>query len=109
MASTVGTSTANSATYAPFQRKSFYAAGRFWVFYSDGSNMVYRTSTDSSSWSSATTVRACTYGFKFSIWFDGTYLHYAYSDVSAIYYRRETPNSDGTITWSAAEQTVSTT
>ena len=107
--SLVGTSTSTSATWYPFQRKSFYANGRFWVFYSDGTNMVYRTSTDGSTWSSATTVRACTYGYKFSIWFDGTYLHYAYGSSSAIYYRRGTPNSDGTITWSAAEQTVSTT
>jgi len=32
--STVGTSTTNTATQWSFQRKSFYANGRFWVFYS---------------------------------------------------------------------------
>jgi len=106
--STVGTSTAISATSYPFQRKSFYANGRFWVFWSDGTNMVYKTSTDGSTWSSATTVRACTSGQYFSVWFDGTYLHYAYAYASPIYYRRGMPNSDGTITWSAAEQTVAT-
>jgi hypothetical protein len=106
--SVVGTSTSSYATYYPMQRKSFYANGRFWVFYSDGTNMVYSTSTDGSTWTSATTVRTATYGYTFSIWFDGTYLHYAYADASSIYYRRGTPNSDGTITWSAAEQTVST-
>jgi hypothetical protein len=106
----VGTSTSNYATFYPFQRKSFYANGRFWVFYSDGTNMVYCTSTDGSTWSSATTVRAAVVGSFFSIWFDGTYLHYAYACSSSIYYRRGTPNSDGSITWSTdTEQTVSTT
>jgi hypothetical protein len=107
--STVGTSTTTDATEYPFQRKSFYANGRFWVFYSDGTNMVYCTSTDGSTWTAATTVRVATHGFDFSVWFDGTYLHYAYAAASSIYYRRGTPNADGTITWSAAEQTVSTT
>jgi hypothetical protein len=107
--SVVGTSTATSATQYPFQRKSFYANGRYWVFYSDGANIVYCTSTDGSTWTSPTTVRACSYGQYFSVWFDGTYLHYAYAFSSSIYYRRGTPNSDGTITWSADEQTVSTT
>ena len=107
--SVVGTSTSSYATREPFQRKCFYANGRFWVFYSDGTNMVYSTSTDGSTWTSATTVRAAAAGYTFSVWFDGTYLHYAYAAASSIYYRRGAPNSDGTITWSAAEQTVSTT
>jgi hypothetical protein len=119
--SIVGTGTTDTAIYFPFQHKGFYAAGRFWVFYSDGSNMVYRTSTDGSTWSAATTIRAAAYGSTFSVWFDGTYLHYAYAggyitldnsivaSGTSIYYRRGTPNTDGTITWSAPEQTVSTT
>jgi hypothetical protein len=107
--SVVGTSTSSYATRYPFQRKSFYANGRFWVFYSDGTNMVYRTSTDGSTWTSATAVRTASFGNGFSIWFDGTYLHYAYAFGTQIYYRRGAPNSDGSITWSAAEQTVSTT
>jgi hypothetical protein len=105
----VGTSTTAAAASYPFQRKSFYANGRFWVFYSDGSNMVYRTSSDGITWTSPTTVRTANIGYKFSVWFDGTYLHYAYADDSKIYYRRGVPNSDGSITWSAAEQAVSTT
>jgi hypothetical protein len=107
--SLVGTSTSGLGVSYPFQRKSFYANGRFWVFYSDGTNMVYCTSTDGSTWTSPTTVRTATFGYMFSIWFDGTYLHYAYGSGGSLYYRRGTPNSDGTITWSAAEQTVSTT
>jgi hypothetical protein len=107
--SVVGTSTTIDATTYPFQRKSFYTAGRFWVFYTNGSYMVYSTSTDGSTWASPTTIRTAAYGYTFSVWFDGTYLHYAYASASSIYYRRGTPNSDGTITWSADEQTVSTT
>jgi len=106
--SIVGTSITKFATSYPFQRKTFYANGRFWVFYSNGTNMVYRTSTDGVTWSDATAIRACSNGLYFSIWFDGTYLHYAYASTSSIYYRRGTPNADGTITWSAAEQTVTT-
>jgi hypothetical protein len=108
VASTVGTSTASAATNYPYQPKSFYANERFWVFYSDGTNMVYNTSTDGTTWTAATTVRASNNGYRFSIWFDGTYVHYAHSSASAIYYRRGVPGSDGSITWSADEQTVAT-
>jgi hypothetical protein len=59
-----------------YQRHTFYANGRFWVFYSDNTNIIYKTSTDGSSWSSATTVRAAVMCSEFSVWFDGTYVHY---------------------------------
>jgi len=100
-----------NATYlGGIQRKCFYANGRYWVFYSDTTNIVYRTSADGISWSSATTIRACDNGNNFSVWFDGTYLHYAATPLATwnepIVYRRGTPNTDGSITWSAAEQTV---
>jgi hypothetical protein len=109
MASVLGTCSIDSPTLYSFQRKTFYANGRFWAFYSNGTNMVYCTSTDGLTWTSPTTVRFSSLGYRFSVWFDGTYLHYAYADNSQIYYRRGTPNSDGTITWSADEQIVSTT
>ena len=50
--------TISTATASTHQRKSFYANGRYWVFYSDATNMVYKTSADGISWSSATSVRA---------------------------------------------------
>jgi hypothetical protein len=117
MKSVVGTSGAVYGTQCSFQRKSFYANGRFWVFYANSSNnVVYRTSADGLSWSDETVVRAGgDYGPNFSIFFDGTYVHYAANSTgsypwdSALYYRRGTPNSNGTVTWSAAEQTVHTT
>ncbi|MBO3803988.1 MAG: hypothetical protein JTT11_09010 [Candidatus Brockarchaeota archaeon] len=105
-ASTVDSPTTDDATIWSFQRKSFYANGRFWVFYCDGSNMAFKTSTDGTSWSSKTTIRSCTAADQFSIWFDGTYFHYAYCAGGSIYYRRGTPESDGTVTWSAGEQTA---
>jgi hypothetical protein len=109
-ASTVASGiTTNTATVSTHMRKSFYANGRYWVFYSDATNMVYKTSLDGVSWSLQTTIRAADSGNRFSVFFDGTYLHYAYSAETAntpIYYRRGTPNSNGTITWSAAEQTA---
>jgi len=108
--SIVGTSSVFTAISRPFQRKIFFANGLFWVFYSDGTNMVYRTSADGSTWSNATTVRADSNGNgNFSVWFDGTYMHYAWAYNSSLYYRRGTPNADSTITWSAVEQTVTTT
>lgn len=101
---TVGTARAN-------QRKSFYGNGSFWMFYSDGVNMAYRSSTDGASWSAPTVVRAATTGYSFSIWFDGVYMYYAYCDwaLASLRYRRGSPNVDGSITWSAAEQIVYTT
>ncbi len=106
--STIGTSTGVYSTQYPDQRKTFYTKGLFWVFYSDGSNLVYRTSSDGLSWSSSNIVRSpCQLGYYFSVWFDGDYVHYAYSrgfTGEALLYRRGLPNADGTITWSTPEQ-----
>jgi hypothetical protein len=105
----IGTSTITTATQNPNQRKTFYASSRFWSFYSNGTDMVYRTSTDGSSWSSETSVRAVSAGFKFSVCYDGSFLYYAYCTATTdgqMYFRRGTPETDGTVTWSAAEQTA---
>ena len=106
-------STISSVTGAfgwTYQRRVFYSATRFWVFFSDGTDMAYSTSVDSgTTWSAKTTIRACSNARKFSIWYNGTYVYYSYTSGSVnnpIYYRRGTPISDGTITWSAAEQTA---
>lgn len=110
LASTVASGlTYLGATIDPVQRKSFYASGRHWVFYGDGKNMVYKTSRDAENWSGATTVRPCVQGYYFSVWFDGTCVHYAAypgTSGSPLVYRRGIPESSGSITWSAPEQTV---
>jgi hypothetical protein len=107
---TVGTSASTYATGSRSlaQRKTFYANGRFWVFYYDDTYMVYRTSTDGSTWSSASTIARVSSGSDFSVFFDGTYLHYVRVSSIYVYYRRGVPSSAGSISWSAAEQTVYT-
>ncbi len=110
--SVVGTTTNPYSTQATFQRKTFYAAGRFWVFWAKTSTnqLVFQTSTNGLTWSSETVVRSGNYGPHISIYFDGVYVHYASTGYGTnLYYRRGTPNSDGSITWSADEQTVVTT
>lgn len=85
-------------------RKLFYADGLFWVFYSDGTNMIFQTGADGITWSAANTVRACADGKSFGIWFDGTYVHYAYSLYTAnnpLLYCRGTPDALGAIAWDA--------
>jgi len=106
---TIGTTTTSTGTLRSFQRKEFYANGRYWKWYSNATSLGYRTSMDNITWSDFTAVRACIEGQKFSVGFDGIYLHYAYSSEVAgdpILYRSGTPNADGTITWRAAEQTA---
>ena len=107
--STVGTSTGSDATMWSFQRKGFHAVGRFWSFYSDNTNHVFRTSTDGSTWSAATIARANAWsGSGFSVCLEGpNIVHYAYcyfDSNNPIMYRKGTLNSDGTISWIAAEQ-----
>lgn len=92
-----------------FQRKIFYANGLWWVFYGDEANVVYRTSSNGMDWSSKTTIRTGISGHRIGVWFDGTYVHYGFSTYTTgqgMYYRRGTPNTNGTITWSDSEQTV---
>lgn len=115
----VTTTTAQNGWVAnyPWERKVFRANGLYWLFYgaNNGSNLQqYRTSADGVTWSSATTVRNTTasgngLGHRIGYWHDGTYVHYGACDAGDgddIVYRRGTTNSDGTITWSAAEQTI---
>lgn len=106
---TVDTSTSPDSVNYCFQRKGFFAAGRFWAFYSDGTNAGWEFSPDGITWVGAfTSIGTCNTGYRFSVWFDGTYIHYArYNNVNYdLYYRRGTPVNDGTINWSAVEQTV---
>lgn len=103
-----GDTTVSQALGYPLQRKTFYANGRHWIFYSNGTYIFYKTSVDGVTWvlGESNPVIAGT-GRDFSIWFDETYLHYASTTSTAgigFFYRRGIPNANGTITWSAAEQ-----
>ena len=113
----VGTSTNTAATRHNYGRKTFYAVARHWVFYSDGTDMVFSTSVTSlqGNWSSASSVRSSTLGNQFYVWYElrggNDYVHYVYNnhtEGSSIHYRRGGLNSNGTITWSTSEQIVYT-
>jgi len=94
------------------QRKTFYANGRFWIFYYDGARSAgYSTSIDGFSWTPFTpfTSRECGAGWRLAVAFNGTYLHYVFStgvNGDPLYYRCGLPNADGTITWLDVEQNV---
>jgi hypothetical protein len=82
------------------QRKLFYAKGLHWLFYHDGSNFVYRTSSDGIVWSDSAVVRTGGSVSAYSVVYDdGDYVHIAYADGASLYYRRGKLASDGTITW----------
>jgi len=118
----VGTSNTEFATRTTLQRKGFYAAGRFWSFYVEyvlgnwpgdaelRGLIVFRTSTDGITWSAKTDIaQDWLHGAGFSVYFDGVYFHYVRVRIwydTGLSYRRGLPNSDGTVTWSAAEQVI---
>ena len=52
-------------------RKMFYHHNLFWLFYSDGTNFVYRTSSDGQTWSAKTIVKEGITGRGPDIFFDG--------------------------------------
>ena len=90
------------------QRHSFYVNGLYWVFYEDGNNLDYRTSSDSATWSAAITIRTVEDGSDFGVYLDGSNIHYAAKSNADNYikYRQGVANSNGTITWIAAEGNV---
>jgi hypothetical protein len=81
------------------QRHLFYAKGLFWIFYTDGTNLVWRTSEDAINWSAKTTIISGGEGYFKSVVLDGDYVHLAFAGGGGLYYRRGTLGSDGGITW----------
>jgi len=106
--SSVGTSTSSFATRHPFQRKAFYANERYWVFYSDGANIVFKSSIDGKMWSVPSNIRLGGQGGYFSLHFDGENVHLVYAYLGSFTYRKGIPNSNGTISW-GTEYTVKST
>jgi hypothetical protein len=102
----VNTTSSSEAISLTDQRKTFYANGRHWVFYSDGTNFSYSTSTDGTAWSAKTLVHAATSGPYCSVWSNVTNVSYACTSIGPTYYRSGILNSDGTISWVAAEQNI---
>lgn len=103
MPSTIGTSTSITATSVPCQRKGFYATGRHWEFYCSASTIYFTSSPDGVNWDTPTNTLEyldANSGLLLSVRFDGTYVHLAWIYVNEVRYKRGTPKSDGTITWS---------
>ena len=109
------TTTNESSAIAGLGHLAFFANTRYWVFYCDSNAEYYRTSLDKTTWSTATAVAnipdddGIVYVGYFSVVSDGTYVHMALTDDSyhgGTWYRRATINSNGTLTYSAAWQTV---
>lgn len=116
MAVTIGNSAQQYAMRDFPQRKLFYANGRHWVFWGDGSgtgtSIRFVSSTDGSSWTGESGVpEASIYlgrSYMFSVWSDDTYVyiiwtHSSIGIVGIIKYKRGLLNADGTITWDGVE------
>lgn len=89
------------------QRRVFYSDGRIWVFYNAGNNFGYRSSSDGVYWSEFTQIQAPSSGADVEVYFNGTRIHYArWPGGNDFAYRQGDPETNGTITWAAAEQTV---
>jgi hypothetical protein len=104
---TVAVETWNITTLEAFQRKTFFAHNKYWVFWGEAET-YYKTSTDGLTWSTANDVCPGS-GEFFSLWFDGTYVSYVRSTgipTELLLYRRGRPNADGTITWSTPNEQV---
>lgn len=104
--STVGSSTSSDATKFLGHSKIFNASSLYWVWYSDGTNLIFSSSSDRSTWSSPTVVSACTNGGIFSVAYNGSRFAYALDTDSGLKFRQGAPYSNGTIIWDAVEQTV---
>jgi hypothetical protein len=92
----------------PKQRKLLFMAGRLWVFYSNGSDMLVRSTTDGVELTAPQTVRqGMVFGHRCMFAFDGSFVHYACCDALAgsdVFYRRGVPRADGSIDWPDDEQ-----
>ena len=92
------------------QRKSFYAQGRYWVFFTDPvtSLVSYMSSSGGLTWSSSSVaigefVVEGENDSQICVYFDGTSVHIVTGRRAyALAYKMGVPNSDGTITWNAA-------
>ena len=106
--STVATSTSAQPTrYSHMEKVCGPAATRYWAFFSDGTNAVFASSTDGDTWSSTTSLGTGTNGQNIGVYCSGTTVKYVrVVGTVSLFYREGTFQSDGTISWSAAEQTI---
>jgi len=116
--STIDVTKDHSSISYQHQRKTFYAKGRFWVFYADATgtdqvqpttgDMKYATSNNGVDWD-IYTLRSCTDGWQFSVAQQGNYVHYTIStfDIEQpLIYRRGFLSNDGTISWGQEQNVI---
>lgn len=109
---TVSTGLGSSYDYQvqiPNQRKSFYAQGRYWVFYVDTTGYLsYKSSTDGQTFGTVNVANGVftldSYNdSQFSLTFDGTNVHFVTGRRDyPLSYRMGTPQSNGIISWDDA-------
>ena len=92
-------------------RKVFYASGNHWVFYSNGSTQGYRSSLDGVVWSNFNIIGTGSGAVNtegLTVCFDGVNFHYVRESPadSDLYYRMGLAETNGSITWLAAENKV---
>jgi len=84
---------------------SFYAEGRYWIFYDLGmpNRILYTSSTDGITWDAGTEIISDMPDLGRDIYYDGQYVHIVVFDTVGdnfgIKYRMGDPNPDGTISW----------
>jgi len=110
-----GSTTSASATAMSYQRKLFHDGTNFWSFYFDGTNTVYKYSTDAGvTWTLAGQVFTANGVDEVSIWYDqANSIVYAVGDRSTasrnVNLQKGTVNpSAHTITWLVADSTLAT-
>jgi hypothetical protein len=104
--------TTTSTVYLQYSatHHSFYANGRYWIFWGKDSQVDYQSSVDGDTWTArATALSGVTWANDRSDFItDGTYVYMVYHDSTPNkgYFRKGTLNSDGSITWLAVASQV---
>jgi hypothetical protein len=95
------------------QEKSFYAAGRFWVFYMEKASGYpyygyYTSSADGLTWANPVCLNVSSLeytGENIQVLLDDSGIaHIFYRTGTTLYYGSATPNSNGTLTWKQSLQ-----
>lgn len=105
--SVVSTSSSSQPVAWAYERKLWYANGRYWAFYYTGTYIAWRSSTDGVTWGDATNLVTCDSASQFTSYVSGTTVFY--SDISGwtnVGFRKGTLNADGTITWADTRKTA---
>jgi len=104
---TVGTAATHAGLTANFQRKTLYAQGYHWIFYSSGSHILYESSPDGLRWEKPTVLMDGISSSAISVWYDGK-IHLAQAPGTAglaVVYKRAAL-SGGTLMWEREEVAV---